>query len=305
MLEQQIREMTLLETYRGPFEGTGAGATDSTNQMTNPTQDVSPLVRMRCPTCRKLFSVELIQLQQVPVQPPRFECVGCQTRFAVLMPLPPGALTADTFVFEAVSTEIPRSGSLVTPPSVERRPVERVPISDDRDCPKCGTKNPVLAKECGQCGIVFDRFKPGEGEKVADEIQLAGSLELIALWKDVLGSYSDEAMHEKFVAACFQAESLPFASHKYARILSVTPDEEIAKRMRKRIIALASQRFEFRGTGLGWKFRVPRFNGMIIFLGSMVTTIGLLLPNAHNVTGIGISMLALALGVRFVLRRSE
>lgn len=285
--------MTLLETYGG-----------SSEQAPDLAQDVSPLIRMRCPTCRKLFSVELLQLQHAG-QPPRFECVGCQTRFAVIMPLPPGSLTADTFIFDPTSVETSRPHSAPSVPAVERRPVERVPIAEEKDCPKCGTKNPRLTTECSQCGIVFDRYRPGEGEKVADEIQLAGSHELVALWKEVVENYTDEALHEKFVSNCLAANCLPFAAHKYARILSVTPDEETAKKMRKRIVALASRKFEFRGSNIGWKFRVPRFNGMVILLGSMVTTIGLLLPNARNLTGIGVSMLALAFGVRFFLRRSE
>lgn len=190
-------------------------------------------------------------------------------------------------------------------PAAERRPVEQAPVEEQRNCPKCGTQNSRQAQDCKACGIVFERYRPGEGEKVAGEIQLAGSHELVAHWKDVLENYADEDLHEEFVSACLEAKCLPFASHKYARILSVTPEEEIAMKMRKRIVALATQKFEFRGTGLGWKFRVPRFNGMIILLGSMVTTIGLMLPNSRNLTGIGISMLALAFFVRFFLRRSE
>lgn len=175
-----------------------------------------------------------------------------------------------------------------------------------RECPKCSARNSSIAKECRSCGIVFARYRADEGERVAGEIQLTGSLELVSQWHDLMDDYHNEARHHRFIRACDDAGCLPFASQKYARILSVAPDEEIAKKMRKYIVGLASHKFERASAG-GWKFRIPGFNAMAILLGTIVSIIGHFAPpsQARNLTGIGVSLLALALAVRLFLRGKE
>lgn len=290
-------------------------------------------LRMRCPTCRKLYSTDLQSLSEAP-QPPRFDCMACHTRFAVSMPIGPMALSAETYVFESqapASTPAPAQEKVQEPqrfelepspafdnpisqprlpldwsePAAARTPEVSVSINETRDCPKCGTSNPKTTEECVRCGVVFARYKPQEDERLAGDFHLLGRRELANLWNEVMENYADDVVHDKFIAACYDVEALPFAAHKYARILSASPGEETAKRMRKRIVGLASQKAESRGANVSWNFRIPSLNSMAIFLGAIITTLGMMFPNMKNLTGIGISLLACAIGMRFFLRRSE
>ena len=158
--------------------------------------------------------------------------------------------------------------------------------------------------DCGACGIVFARYRPGEAERVVGDIELTGRVELINLWEAVTARYNDASLHEEFVRACYEAGCLPFASQKYARILVGAPEEEIARKMRKRIVGLASAKFERSGLDkTTWKVPLPSFNNFIILLGVILLFVGLGFPKSHDIAGVGIAMLALAVGLKYFTRR--
>jgi hypothetical protein len=289
-------------------------------------------LRMRCPNCRKLYSVRSETLTN-SAQPLRFECVSCPTRFGALVPLAPGALMLDTFIdHEALFRELPEvsyserhqaeRGPSERGPSEGPTPIKKQPLSNgtrsqshenkqiihDRECPKCRAMNLSAAIECRSCGLVFSHYRAdrhGDEAAAQGEIQLGGTLELMDLWSRVSREYDNETLHQSFVQACHQADCLPFASHKYARVLSVLPGDEIAKRMRKRIVGLASVRADSRSPRRIPNFRLPGFNSLVILLATIVMIFGLALPGASDLTGVGGAMLALAVTLRFFVNRNE
>lgn len=254
-------------------------------------------LRMRCPNCRKLYSVEMRHLQS-SVQAPKFDCIGCQSQFAVELPIQLGTPLLETYLIEPSfpASDIPQA------PSIARAPVEKVPQVESRTCPKCGSRSPMTSEDCASCGIVFSRYKPDTDESYFGDLNVVAKREISALWEAVVENYESELTHDRFVRACQEAKCLSFAAHKYSKILSAAPGEELALKMQKQVMAYASHKFEHPKERGGWKFRVPGFNGLAIFLGTSVTLMGLLLPNMNNMTGIGISLLALSIGVRFFLR---
>jgi hypothetical protein len=185
----------------------------------------------------------------------------------------------------------------------QRLAAEKVPmVIGDFKCPKCSVKTSANATECMQCGLLFAKYRPIFEEGIPGEIRLEGRRDLADLWAAVLTDYSDESKHHQFIFACDEAGCLPYASQKYARVLVAVPHEDVAKRMRRQIIALATSKAESGGaTGL-WSFRIPGFNSLAIVLGSAAMTMGFILPGMKNLTGIGASMLALSIAVRFFLR---
>ena len=186
-----------------------------------------------------------------------------------------------------------------------RLATEKVPmVIGDFKCPKCSVKTSATATECVQCGLLFAKYRPVFEEGIPGEIRLEGRRDLADLWATVLTDYSDESKHYKFIAACDAAGCLPYASQKYARVLTAVPHEDVAKRMRRQIIALASAKAEMGGANGLWSFRIPGFNALAIALGAAAMTIGFILPGMRNLTGIGASMLALSIAVRLFLRPS-
>ena len=253
---------------------------------------------MRCPNCRKLYSVESHLI--LGVEAPRFECMACQTSF--LAQVQGGGTMLGTIAIDEPAFPAPEN------PVVQevRRAFEVVPTIATRPCPKCGAKNDAKATECSSCGIIVARYRPGEESKVVGEIEMAGKLELVTLWSEITADYRDMSRHDAFVRACLEAGCLAFASQKYARVLAGAPDEEIARTMRKRIVGLATARFETSDVDeqrSRWTMPLPSFNSFIIMLGVILVGIGMGLPQSRDIAGVGFAMLALAAGLRYFARR--
>lgn len=258
--------------------------------------------RMRCPTCSKLYSVETHLI--LGVENPRFQCAACNTSF-IAREHASGVMLETTPVIE--SPVIPATPELVreTRSAIQIAPTLS-PNAATRPCPKCGAKNEARASECGSCGVLISKFRPGEAEKIIGEIEMAGRLELVNLWEEVASDYRNTARHEAFVRACYDAGCLPFASQKYARVLAGAPTEEIARSMRKRIVGLASAKFETSNVDqekTRWSVPLPSFNSFIILMGVILVGIGTGLPQSRDIAGVGFAMLALAAGLRVFARR--
>jgi Zn finger protein HypA/HybF involved in hydrogenase expression len=266
-------------------------------------------VRFKCPSCQKSYSTELAAFEALPDKTAHrhlgkrlvFECVTCKTQFSARLLNPAEAAT------QILPTRVPLNkspgGSLHQTQVLV--PARKVPLRPDRvTCPKCKRENPRGAKDCPGCGVVFAKYR-GEvaEERMASDAQLAERPELISLWNEtVVSDYNNTAVHERFIEACRAANSLAFAAYKYKRVLEAAPEEEIARAMQKRVVALVSHPFE-RKARARIEFRLPGFNGLAIALSSAVLTMGLMLKNMQNLTAIGASMLALTLLMRLVLKK--
>ena len=172
----------------------------------------------------------------------------------------------------------------------------------EKECPRCSALNALASTECVRCGIVFERVID---VRIEDELALGGSREMAALWDHVMEDYEDLVRHERFVAASTETNALAYASKKYGHILIASPQDAIARRMRTRIVGLVSAQAEKAGFPLQFHmgFRVPKLNSMAIFMGSLLTVWGLMMPQIRNLAEIGIAMLALTIGIRIALMR--
>lgn len=176
----------------------------------------------------------------------------------------------------------------------------------EKRCPKCGTQqrlpfNRASEVECIRCGLVFSRFRSEDLGQAASDFHLLGNRHVANLWNEVMGWYEDEDLHEKFIQGCQEAGCLAYASFKYSRVLAHRPNDEIARKMRKRILGLASVLAAARLPREERKVRLPGLNGLAIMLGTLVTSLGLMAPGLGNLTGVGGAMLVLALVMRFLI----
>lgn len=270
------------------------------------------MYQMRCPKCRKLYSVQGEQMRTASA-PLKFQCLvpTCKVKYYAELVDADAIDGIRTWEMEVPPQEPVQPASQPDKPlTAIRSAVDKVPVTAEMKCPKCGTKNAISAAECKVCGIVFAKAKAlfrqekPENEGITGEISLAGRRELAELWENVMADYEDLDRHDRFVRACYEAGCLPYASHKYAQILSATPNEEIAKAMRKRIVALASHKFEGRPKS-GFKMPMPGLNSLVLILGATVMAIGFLLPGFKNLTGLGLSAVLLAIGMRIFIRRQQ
>ncbi len=288
-----------------------------------------PALQTRCPSCRKLFAIDALPIDSA--ERPLYQCPVCDVAFTVLTS-PEGESVASELIVsepegraafvESVRVEDARASGASAPSSgdgadpgggldeavgrgrkqgrkqEQRQAALAVPLAEQ---PFKGTPKapPAAAEKTGS-----ESF-PDEEIFVA-ELALGAKPELILLWKRIIDDYEDGSKHEAFLSACLKTGALAYAAHKYGRILQQFPDEEIARRMRKRLVALASSPAEPVGDlakpVMG--VRMPGLNSMAIALGTATAVMGLSFPDMQNMTGVGAAMVALALGLRFFANRS-
>ena len=298
-----------------------------TEQNFERSQTSAPMTRTRCPQCLKLFAVETQTLHAMAlagVTRAEFTCTGdlCHEAFAIELPLPEArdlgvipALSLDRLFIESPPIESPllqspttntqlRVPSSTAVEAASLKTASRSATSKDfavseRECPRCGAANVATSADCARCGIVFERI---HDDRIEEELALGGTRELSALWDKTLEDYEDRIRHDRFLNAARDAGALSYAAKKYSQILVAVPQDDIARLMRNRIVAMISILSESARMPFRLNFRIPKINSMALFGGSVLFFWGLFMPQLKSIMEIGLSLMLLAIGVRIALR---
>ncbi|CAN5497352.1 hypothetical protein BH10BDE1_BH10BDE1_23880 [soil metagenome] len=310
--------MMQTETISNPRAKSGAPLDRPTQK---PTHDPTPsMTRTRCPGCQKLFAVEtdtLSSMSRAGVTRAEFTCTGelCHEAFAIELPLPPdySTLTILPAVRLKPAPETEPIADLVAPaaltPAQPPRSIIAAPLKSakpsigfERECPRCGAMNAASMNDCVRCGIIFERYNVTNEAQLEEELALGGTRELSLMWDKTLEDYEDRIRHDRFLNACRDANALSYSSKKYSQILVSAPQDDIARLMRNRIVAMISQRAESSRMPIRLNFRIPKMNTMALFGGSVLFFWGLMMPQLKNIMEIGLSLVLLSIGVRVALR---
>ncbi len=114
------------------------------------------------------------------------------------------------------------------------------PASNDSACPKCGHAGATAGHACPRCGLVFTRWT-AEMSAVTGWAVLDGQAE--TLWAEVQAAWSEPAKHDAFVTYCSQTGLLGPAGRRYREHVDRDPNDQTAKRMREKIVKMASVAF--------------------------------------------------------------
>lgn len=189
-------------------------------------------------------------------------------------------------------------------------------FADDKiECPRCRTYNSAVASRCIACNSElqkksqFDSFIWRKSQSLnrspnANEVaqRFSGTLHVAKLWEKVIQNYNQESFHQDFIMACYRSDCLQYAAQKYTRILNSSPSEGIASKMQTQVLGLANK----------LNIRVPKdepiapktkFPIMISVMGGILVSVGLLVPAANNLIGLGASFLLLSAGLAFYLKK--
>ena len=175
------------------------------------------------------------------------------------------------------------------------------PVVEPRRCPKCSAEVSALADECRACGIVISKYRASVGPDIP-EVRADLRRDLIEMWQSVLRDYDSDIVHEKFIGACDEADQLAYAAHKYARILSVTPNEETARVMRERVRGLALSKLDRRTPEAAWEFQRPRAIDVTLVFCTFAIVGGLMLPGQAWLAGFAATIGAGLLALRVFLK---
>jgi len=119
---------------------------------------------------------------------------------------------------------------------------------DVEACPSCLEPLDPGQSDCSSCGVVISQFKRVSLEKRL-KLTVAGLYHLSsydcemleAAWHKVETLYYDSESHNQFIHLCYKYKSLPFAIKKYTDRLALTPHDDIADTMRKRVLVLSQE----------------------------------------------------------------
>ncbi len=104
-------------------------------------------------------------------------------------------------------------------------------------CPKCSYQNPKGSASCVQCLVVFEKV---EQKNLGIQNVVSASTYLQQLWEHVISDYGNKEFHEKFIQTALAEKNLPFASQQYRRMIEINSADDIALKMRDRIIQLVT-----------------------------------------------------------------
>jgi hypothetical protein len=250
------------------------GAHNSLNNLNN--------LNIRCPSCSKLYSVDASEIR---TEKPQFECVGCTTRFWFKFPAPAGLIEVPTFL-------------MGQPAAVSQQASPISPV-ETFTCIKCSYNNPMGSKECASCGLVFEKSRKKD---LGIREDVGGTMELKSLWTRVMEDYTNETLHETFIKLALGQKNLPFASQQYRQLLDVNPNEEIALKMREKIINLATVAYVPPKRDFGEKKRVS-FPVIIILVGVAFIVSGLVMTALRTVIPVGAFFCAIGGGIIYFNKR--
>lgn len=304
-------------------------------------QFITAMIHTRCPSCRKLFTIDPLPLtsevtsevtSEATADTALFQCPACDVQFTVGATAfvdseavggeRMGVVWAESHPVEMKRTTPPTQVSHQVGPEIGRGPLgeESTPhqprlAAEPAPLAHSVRTEPTRSTSGRTDTHSTDKTTPDE-EAFAAELALGAKPELILLWKGIIDHYEEAAKHDAFLNACAKHGALAYAAHKYGRILRQFPDEEIALAMRKRLVALANAPMETtRVSALAGnparekstdsaapagRLRVMGLNSIVILLGTVVSGMGIAIPGLQNMTGVGVAMVALALGLRFV-----
>lgn len=274
------------------------------NQYTNSLQKTR--LRVRCPHCYKLYSVNTDEIQEAR---PRFECVDCHGRFWIAFP--ESLEHASGVIGFPLEDKSSPATTHTEPSTINDKTSSTLATAKPFSCPKCGEAYAGGDRECTRCGVIFSKFS---NEPIRTDI--SASPELRDLWEAALNDYENQERHQKFLNYAHIEGNLEFALSKYSLILENCPSDAIAARAQAEAKALMMARLEARvpaKTGFlsdlkeafgALPLRIPglRFGTLIMVLCGIVIAMGLFIPGLRNLVGVGSSILFFILALRYYFR---
>ncbi|MNK07413.1 hypothetical protein D3C87_253270 [compost metagenome] len=186
-------------------------------------------LKVRCPVCTKLYEV---QGEDIQTDIPVFQCVSCDNRFAFEF-TPENLENLENIATFLVSAPEEAKVSAVANASRQESVVEVSAQQEMKSCPKCGALNGRRSHECYSCHVLFDRL-----EGLPSDPTLKAQPSLVRKWKNLLGNFSDEKLHEEFVLSCQALDALRFAMMKYEEIRTAQGGDVLCDQMIARINSL-------------------------------------------------------------------
>ncbi|WP_347358109.1 hypothetical protein [Bdellovibrio sp.] len=263
-------------------------------------------LKIRCPSCAKLYEVESDDIQS---ETPLFQCISCESRFSFEYP-PQDPLNVMCFKvsLEPEATEEIQNESVA--PMMEKSEqilaAERhVGMATEpgthemKSCPKCGALNGRRAKECYSCHVIFEKL-----EGLPKDPSLKAQPSLVRKWKNLVENFENEDLHDEFIRSCHQLDALRFAVLKYEDLKTAQGgdpkcDEMIARINSLMMVGLSQKPV----TGEATK---PKWNKYLYWgpfgLSAFLILLGMINLGHRNLIGVGVALACMTAGLIVMIK---
>lgn len=205
------------------------------------------LMKVLCSECARLFDVTGFRLEGSSLV---ISCTGCGAELRTVG----GSTMAAAAPYAATASPTPSSPSqpqralvsaadasnvvsLRTTSTVAVEHAARQAVGDEvftvpsTFCPKCLAPRDAATQSCDRCGVVF-AMAPSDRLDVPEWLARA--------WRELLGSWGDEARHERLRREASIRDGLIDLARLYRLRLALLPDDPFALRGREALLRLAT-----------------------------------------------------------------
>ncbi|WP_374001519.1 hypothetical protein [Bdellovibrio bacteriovorus] len=263
-------------------------------------------LKIRCPSCAKLYEVESDDIQS---ETPLFQCISCESRFSFEYP-PQDPLNVMCFKVslepEATTEEI---SSESVPPMMEKS--EQILAAERhvgmaaepgthemKSCPKCGALNGRRAKECYSCHVIFEKL-----EGLPKDPSLKAQPSLVRKWKNLVENFENEDLHDEFIRSCHQLDALRFAVLKYEDLKTAQGGDPKCDEMIARINSLMMVGLSQKPAGEAVK---PKWNKYLYWgpfgLSAFLILLGMINLGHRNLIGVGVALACMTAGLIVMIK---
>jgi hypothetical protein len=173
-------------------------------------------LRLRCPTCSKLYEVNAADITGPS---PQFDCIACSTRFSLELSKSSGA-EAPEVKTKIISKNADAEVALSFQQELEKQTYAALQHDGEmaskdltHACPKCGAVNDKKSAECYSCHVIFEKL-----EELPLDPTLRAQPSLVRKWKNLVLNFDNKDLHEEFLRSCHELEALRFAILKYEEL---------------------------------------------------------------------------------------
>ncbi|MEN0059133.1 MAG: hypothetical protein AAGB31_09895 [Bdellovibrio sp.] len=255
-----------------------------TQRVSESTVKLEPKLKMRCPSCSKLYEVATEDIQS---ETPVFQCFQCKTHFGFEFP-PTDPNKVHCYAVSAAKQH--------------SEPVVVEAVSEAmKSCPKCGALNGRGAQECYSCHVIFQKL-----EGLPQDTSLRAQPSLVRKWKNLLENFANEDLHNEFIQACHQLDALRFAVMKYEDLKAAQGGDPVCEAMLARIqslmmVGLSAQEAEKNKVSATGKWRKYFYWGPFS-LSALMILLGMINLGHRNLIGVGVALAFMAAGLIIMIR---
>ncbi|WP_413569908.1 hypothetical protein ACLWBD_05505 [Bdellovibrio sp. HCB117] len=275
-----------------------------TQRVSESTVNLSTKLKIRCPSCAKLYEVSCDDIHS---ETPLFQCISCETRFSFEYP-PTDLQNVACFAVSMTATEAPKEEEVAPAAAAQQHLGETYSVEpgthEMKSCPKCGALNGRRAKECYSCHVLFERL-----EGLPKDPSLKAQPSLVRKWKNLVENFENEQLHDEFIRACHELDALRFATLKYEELKAAQGGDPQCDQMIARINSLMMVGLSQKPVATVGKVQAaarPKWQKYMYWgpfgLSAFLILLGMINLGHRNLIGVGVALAFMSAGLMIMIR---